>query len=96
MKLSEAKRMDYEQLFHDNQPEITQSDVRKSDKSVLSFAVGISKNRLVIKLATTAGQETLALNPIVAHYLGLLLLKGVKAGDWLGFDVEFLGQHTTH
>lgn len=96
MRLSEAKRMEYEQIFYDNQPEITQLDLRKPDKTVLSFAVGLSSNRLVVKFATTAGQETLSLNPIAAHYLWMNVLKGVKAGGGRDVDVQVSGQPTTH
>ena len=89
MALSEAKRMEYEGLYLENKPSLTENEKRSPDKAVISFDIGgvAGAERLVLKLATDKGTEILSLNPMISYYLMLLLMKGIKRNDWV--DVEY-------
>ena len=73
MALSESSRMDYERHLLEHKPSITDNEARSPDKTVLGFDVGAvaGAERLVLKLATDKGTETLSLNPMIAHYLAM-------------------------
>ncbi len=92
MPLPEEKRLEYERLYLDNKPQLTGADVR-SAQAVLSFGAGGIKGEesIVVKFQTEEGVQTLALNPVGACHLGLLLLKGVKQNDWFDVDFQSLG-----
>ena len=98
MVLSESNRMNYERLYLEEKPSLTENEVRSPDKTVISFKVaGVAgAERLVLKLATDKGDETLGLNPMIAHYLAMLLIKGIKKNEWLDVDLQIEGGPTQH
>ena len=61
-----------------NKPQMTSLD-RRTTPTVLSFEAGgiEGAESIVVKFQMEEGTQTIALNPICAHHLGLLLLKGV-------------------
>ncbi len=91
MALSETKRMNYERVFLENKPVLTANERRSPDKTVLSVDVGGVRGveRLVLKLATDKGTETLGLNPMIAHFLAMLLIKGIQENEWIEINIEF-------
>ncbi len=48
----------------------------------------------LLKLVTDKGTETLGLNPMIAHYLAMLLIKGIQQNEWLEIHVQYEGQIT--
>ncbi len=96
MALSETSRMDYERLYLENKPLLTKNERQSPDKTVLSVDVGgvAGAERLVLKLATDKGTETLGLNPMIAYYLALLLIKGIQQNDWIEIHIQ-TGGHAT-
>ncbi len=96
MALSESSRMDYERHLLEHKPSITDNEARSPDKTALGFDVGAvaGAERLVLKLATDKGTETLSLNPMIAHYLAMLLIKGIQQNEWLEIHVQYEGQTT--
>ena len=96
MALSETSRMDYERVFLENKPVLTANERRSPDKTVLSVDVGGVRGveRLVLKLATDKGTETLGLNPVTALSLAMLLIKGIQQNDWIEIHTQFEGQAT--
>ncbi len=98
MALSETSRMEYERLYLENKPSLTEKEVRSPDKTVLSVNAGQihGTERLVLKLATDKGDETLGLNPMIAHYLAMILIKGIKKNEWLDVDLQIEGGPTQH
>ena len=96
MALSEVNRMKYEQLYLEKKPSLTENEARSPDKSLLSFdAKGFSDvESLVLKLTTDKGTETLSLNPMVAYYLAMILIKGIQQNGWIEIDTQFVGQPT--
>ncbi len=93
MALSETSRMDYERLYIENKPSLTVNERQSPDKTVLSVVVGgiAGAERLVLKLATDKGTETLGLNPMIAHFLAMLLIKGIQQNDWIEIHTQFEG-----
>ncbi len=91
MALSETSRMDYERLYLENKPSLTVNERQSPDKTVLSVDVGgiAGAERLVLKLATDKGTETLGLNPMIAHFLAMLLIKGIQRNEWIEIHIEF-------
>ncbi len=96
MALSENKRMNYERLYLENRPPLPENEVRSPDKTVISFHVGglVGVERLVLKLVTDKGTETLSLNPIISYYLMVHLMKGIKKNDWMEIDYKIEGGTT--
>ncbi len=96
MVLSESNRMNYERLYLEKKPSFTKNEMRSPDKTVISFKVaGVAgAERLVLKLATDKGNETLGLNPVIAHYLALCLLKGIEKNEWLDIHLQIEGGPT--
>ena len=96
MALSETKRMEYERLYLENKPSLNENEVRSPNKTVLSVGAGQipGTERLVLKLATNKGTETLSLNPMIAYYLMLLLMKGIQKNDWIEIEYQVEGQIT--
>ncbi len=96
MALSETKRMNYERLYLENRPPLPENEVRSPDKTVISFHVGglAGVERLVLKLVTDKGTETLSLNPIISLYLAMTLVIGVKKNKWVDVDLQIEGGPT--
>ena len=96
MALSETKRMEYEQLYLENKPSLTEKEVRSPDKTVLSVHAGQipGTERLVLKLTTDKGTDTLSLNPMISYYLMLLLMKGIQKNDWIEVEYKIEGGMT--
>ncbi len=91
MALSETSRMAYERLYLENKPSLTVIERQSPDKTVLSVDVGgiAGAERLVLKLATDKGTETLGINPMIAYYLAMLLIKGIQENEWIEINIEF-------
>ncbi len=96
MALSETSRMDYERLYLENKPSLTKNERQSPDKTVLSVDVGgvAGAERLVLKLATDKGTETLGLNPMIAYYLAMLLIKGIQQNKWIEIHLQ-IGRQAT-
>ena len=88
--------MEYEKLLLENRPPLPENEVRSPDKTVISFLVGgmAGVENLVLKLVTDKGTETLSLNPMIAYYLMLHLMKAIKKNDWMEIEYKLEGGTT--